>query len=144
LPAAFAKLIISILASGGIGNGREMTAACALGAEGVNIGTRLVVTQEAPVHENMKPAIMEADERQTMLMFPLGTSKLEAHLEQLNSTLEAHERISHILICKSPWTIENDLLTHTLKMLRDDIENFYKPQIEAMLSSREGPIIIET
>ena len=69
LPAAAAKLSIPMVASGGIGNGEQMAAALALGAEGVNMGTRFVATQEAPVHENMKQAMVEADERQTTLIF---------------------------------------------------------------------------
>lgn len=69
LPAAYARLTIPMVASGGIGNGAQMAACLALGAEGVNMGTRFVATQEAPVHENMKQAMVEADERQTTLMF---------------------------------------------------------------------------
>lgn len=69
LAAAKEKLDIPMLASGGIGNGYQMAAAMALGAEGVNMGTRFVATQEAPVHENMKQAMVEADERCTTLMF---------------------------------------------------------------------------
>lgn len=69
LPAAFAKLSIPMVASGGIGTGSQMAAAMALGAEGVNMGSRFVATQEAPVHENMKQAMVDADERQTTLMF---------------------------------------------------------------------------
>lgn len=67
LPAAFAKLKVPMIASGGIGTGTQMAAAMALGAEGVNMGTRFVATQEAPVHENMKQAMVDADERQTTL-----------------------------------------------------------------------------
>jgi len=69
LPAAFAKLSIPMVASGGIGTGSQMAAAMALGAEGINMGTRFVATQEAPVHENMKQAMVRADETQTTLMF---------------------------------------------------------------------------
>jgi len=69
LPAAHAKLKIPMVASGGIGNGAQMAACLALGAEGVNMGSRFVATKEAPVHENMKQAMVEADERQTTLMF---------------------------------------------------------------------------
>lgn len=69
LPAAAAKLTIPMLASGGIGNGQQMAAAFALGADGVNMGSRFVATKEAPVHENMKQAMVDADERQTTLMF---------------------------------------------------------------------------
>ena len=69
IPAAFAKLSIPMVASGGIGNGRQMAAAMALGAEGINMGTRFVATKEAPVHDNMKQAMVAADETQTTLMF---------------------------------------------------------------------------
>lgn len=69
IPAVAAKLAIPILASGGIANGFQMAAAFALGAEGINMGTRFVATQEAPVHANVKQAIVDADERQTTLIF---------------------------------------------------------------------------
>jgi nitronate monooxygenase len=69
LPAAAARLTIPMLASGGIGNGQQMAAALALGAEGINMGSRFVATREAPVHQNMKQAMVDADERQTTLMY---------------------------------------------------------------------------
>jgi NADH:quinone reductase (non-electrogenic) len=69
LAVANEKLTIPMLASGGIGNGYQMAAVMALGAEGVNMGTRFVATVEAPVHENMKQAMIAADERCTTLMF---------------------------------------------------------------------------
>ena len=69
LPAAAAKLSIPMIASGGIGDAQGLVAALALGAEGINMGTRFVATQEAPVHENVKRAMVEADERQTTLIF---------------------------------------------------------------------------
>ncbi len=69
IPAVAAKVSIPIIASGGIANGYQMAAAFALGAEGINMGTRFVATREAPVHENIKQAIVDADERQTTLIF---------------------------------------------------------------------------
>lgn len=69
LPAAFAKLSIPMIASGGIGTGRQMAAAMALGAEAVSMGSRFVATQEAPVHHNMKQSMVESDETQTTLIF---------------------------------------------------------------------------
>lgn len=69
LAAAKERLSIPMLASGGIGNGYQMAAVMALGAEGINMGTRFVATREAPVHENMKQAMVEADERSTTLVF---------------------------------------------------------------------------
>lgn len=69
LPAAAAKLSIPMIASGGIGDAQGLVAALALGAEGINMGTRFVATKEAPVHENVKHAMVDADERQTTLIF---------------------------------------------------------------------------
>ncbi|MDB5969959.1 MAG: nitronate monooxygenase [Hydrocarboniphaga sp.] len=69
LPIAASRLRIPMIASGGIGNGRQMAAAFALGAEGINMGTRFVATREAPVHQNVKQAMVDADERQTSLLF---------------------------------------------------------------------------
>jgi nitronate monooxygenase len=69
LPLAASKLTIPMVASGGIGNGAQMAAAFALGAEGINMGSRFVATKEAPVHERMKQAMVDGDERQTTLMF---------------------------------------------------------------------------
>lgn len=69
LPIAARALKIPIIASGGIADGRGMAAALALGAEGVNMGTRFCVTQEAPIHYNIKQALVAASERDTKLMF---------------------------------------------------------------------------
>ena len=69
LPIAARALRIPIIASGGIADGRGMAAALALGAEGVNMGTRFCVTQEAPIHFNIKQALVAASERDTKLMF---------------------------------------------------------------------------
>ena len=69
LPAAAARLKIPMLASGGIGTGAQMAAALALGAEGINMGSRFLCTQEAPVHHNIKQAMVDADERSTTLIF---------------------------------------------------------------------------
>jgi NADH:quinone reductase (non-electrogenic) len=63
------KLKIPVIASGGIADGRGMAAALALGAEGVNMGTRFCVTKEAPIHENIKRALSSATERDTRLIF---------------------------------------------------------------------------
>jgi len=69
IPAAVDKIKIPIIASGGFGDGRGLVAALALGAEGINMGTRFLATKEAPVHDNMKKKIVESDERQTTLIF---------------------------------------------------------------------------
>ena len=69
IPAAVRALQVPVIASGGIADGRGMAAALALGAEGVNMGTRFVATTEAPVHERIKQALVAARETDTRLMF---------------------------------------------------------------------------
>jgi NAD(P)H-dependent flavin oxidoreductase YrpB (nitropropane dioxygenase family) len=69
LPAAADKLNIPMLASGGFGDGRGLVAALALGADGINMGTRFCATQEAPIHDAFKQQIVALDERQTVLIF---------------------------------------------------------------------------
>ena len=68
LPRAAEALSIPFLASGGMANGRSLVAALALGADGVNMGTRFLATREAPVHENVKQAIVAASELDTRLV----------------------------------------------------------------------------
>jgi len=71
LAAAAKKLKIPFLASGGIGDGRGMAAALALGADGVNMGTRFMCTVEAPIHDNIKKVMIrpDVDERSTAHIF---------------------------------------------------------------------------
>src|SRR5258706_15093959 len=69
IPIAAKRLRIPILASGGIGDGRGLAAALVLGAEGVNMGTRFCATVEAPIHDNIKRALVDANECDTRLMF---------------------------------------------------------------------------
>ncbi|WP_041551349.1 NAD(P)H-dependent flavin oxidoreductase [Novosphingobium aromaticivorans] len=69
IPAAADKVKIPLLASGGFGDGRGLVAALALGAEGINMGTRFCATVEAPIHENVKQAYIDNDERGSFLIF---------------------------------------------------------------------------
>lgn len=69
IPAAVDKVTIPVVASGGIADGRGLAAALALGAEGVNMGTRFCATVEAPIHDNIKQFIVTNDERATNLIF---------------------------------------------------------------------------
>ena len=69
IPAAADKVKIPMLASGGFGDGRGLIAALALGAEGINMGTRFCATKEAPIHDNIKQAMVANDERATELLF---------------------------------------------------------------------------
>jgi nitronate monooxygenase len=69
IPVAARQLAIPVIASGGIGDGRGMAAALALGAEGVNMGTRFCATVEAPIHERIKRMMVGKTERDTNLIF---------------------------------------------------------------------------
>jgi nitronate monooxygenase len=69
IPLAAQALRIPVIASGGIADGRGMAAALALGAEGVNMGTRFCATVEAPIHPEIKNALVRASERETNLIF---------------------------------------------------------------------------
>ncbi|KAI9017692.1 2-nitropropane dioxygenase [Gaertneriomyces semiglobifer] len=69
LAKAAKALSIPYIASGGLGDGRGLAAALALGAEGVNMGTRFMCTKEAPIHHSVKEAIVKATEKDTALMF---------------------------------------------------------------------------
>ncbi len=69
IPAAADKVKIPMIASGGFGDGRGLVAALALGAEGINMGTRFCATVEAPIHDNIKRFIVANDERATNLIF---------------------------------------------------------------------------
>ncbi len=67
---------IPFVSSGGMADGRSLVASLALGADGMNMGTRFIATQEAPVHDNVKQALVEADELQTQLiMRPLRNTE---------------------------------------------------------------------
>ena len=69
IPAAADKVKIPLLASGGFGDGRGLVAALALGAEGINMGTRFCATVEAPIHPRVKQFLVDNDERSTNLIF---------------------------------------------------------------------------
>jgi long-chain acyl-CoA synthetase len=70
-------------------------------------------------------------------------AELQAKLDSVNSELEAHERISHIVVCRDMWSIENDLLTHTLKIKRDEVEAKMRAQIERCVAGTESAIVWE-
>ena len=69
IPCAADQVKIPMIASGGFGDGRGLVAALALGAEGINMGTRFCATQEAQIHPNVKQAYVDNDERGTHLIF---------------------------------------------------------------------------
>jgi NAD(P)H-dependent flavin oxidoreductase YrpB (nitropropane dioxygenase family) len=69
IPAAADKVKIPMIASGGFGDGRGLVAALALGADGINMGTRFLCTAESPIHQRVKEQIVANDERATQLIF---------------------------------------------------------------------------
>ena len=76
LPRAAEELTIPFVASGGMADGRSLVAALALGADGMNMGTRFIATKEAPVHDNVKQALLAASELDTRLvMRPLRNTE---------------------------------------------------------------------
>ena len=68
LPLVASKVDVPIIAAGGFLDGATMAAAFALGAEGVQMGTRMVATAESPIHDNWKQAIVDAPETGTLLL----------------------------------------------------------------------------
>ena len=104
LPRAADVLKIPFLASGGMADGRSLVAALAMGADGINMGTRFIATQEAPVHENVKAAIVAASELDTRLvMRPLRntervlTNQAVERLLEKEKTLGANLKFEDIL-----------------------------------------------
>ena len=76
LPRAADELKIPFVASGGMADARSLVAALSMGADGMNMGTRFIATQDAPVHENVKAAILAANELDTRLvMRPLRNTE---------------------------------------------------------------------
>lgn len=96
IPAAADKITIPMLASGGFADGRGLAAALALGADGINMGTRFMCTKEAPVHHKVKEQIVANDERQTDLIF---------------RTLHNTARVARNAISQEVVRIEKDGLT---------------------------------
>ena len=105
IPAAADKVKIPMIASGGFGDGRGLAAALALGAEGINMGTRFCATVEAPIHENAKQLILQNDERGTNLIFRklhntarVGKNSVsDKVVEILNQPDSKFEDISHLV-----------------------------------------------
>lgn len=94
LPRAAEELTIPFVASGGMADGRSLAAALALGADGMNMGTRFIAIQEAPVHENVKAAIVAASELDTRLvMRPLRNTERVMVNDAVERLLEKERRL---------------------------------------------------
>jgi len=94
LPLVASKVGVPIIAAGGITDGPSMAAAFALGAEGVQMGTRMVSSAESPVHANWKQAIIEAAETDTVFLNRHSKPGLRALRTKLTTELERADAVS--------------------------------------------------
>ena len=92
IPAAADKVKIPLLASGGFGDGRGLAAALALGADGINMGTRFTATVEAPIHQSFKDAMVANDERSTDLIFRTFRNTARVAKNEISAAVVAAER----------------------------------------------------
>ena len=98
LPRAADELEIPFVASGGMADARSLVAALALGADGINMGTRFIATQEAPVHDNIKQAIVQASELDTRLvMRPLRNTERVLNNLAVERILEIEDELGKAL-----------------------------------------------
>ncbi len=94
LPRAADEIEIPFVSSGGQADGRSLVASLAMGADGMNMGTRFIATQEAPVHENVKRAIVNADELDTrLIMRPLRNTERVLNNAAVESLLAKEARL---------------------------------------------------
>ena len=94
LPRAAEELKIPFVASGGMADGRSLVAALSLGADGMNMGTRFMATKEAPIHENVKQALVAASELDTRLvMRPLRNTERVLKNEAVERLLEKEKAL---------------------------------------------------
>ncbi len=94
LPRAADELEIPFVSSGGQADGRSLVASLAMGAEGMNMGTRFIATKEAPVHQNVKDAIVAASELDTRLvMRPLRNTERVLSNQAVERLLEKEKAL---------------------------------------------------
>jgi enoyl-[acyl-carrier protein] reductase II len=94
LPLIASRVDVPLIAAGGIVDGASMAAAIALGAEGVQMGTRMVAAAESPVHENWKNAIVNAAETDTVFLNRFSRPALRALRTERTTRLEREESVS--------------------------------------------------
>ena len=94
LPLVRSKVAVPIIAAGGFVDGSSMVAAFALGAEGVQLGTRMVSALESPVHENWKQAIVNAQETDTVFLNRFQSPGLRALRTERSSALEKQPEVN--------------------------------------------------
>ena len=120
LPRAAEELKIPFVASGGMADGRSLVAALALGAEGMNMGTRFIATKDAPVHQNVKDALVKASELDTRLvMRPLrntervlnnaGVAKILEKEKQLGAGIKFEDILNEVAGIYPKVMVEGDM-----------------------------------
>jgi len=120
LPRAAQELSVPFVASGGMATGAQLVAALALGADGINIGTRFIATVDAPVHQNVKDALVKASELDTRLIMRsirntervLNNSAVESILEkekQMGDQLKIEDIIDEVAGVYPKVMIDGDL-----------------------------------
>ncbi|MET0372211.1 MAG: nitronate monooxygenase family protein [Sphingobium sp.] len=104
IPATVDKVQIPVIASGGFADGRGLVAALALGAVGINMGTRFCATQEAPLHDNFKQAMVDNDERATELILRsyrntsrVASNSISREILAIEATGEPFESVRHLV-----------------------------------------------
>jgi NAD(P)H-dependent flavin oxidoreductase YrpB (nitropropane dioxygenase family) len=104
IPAAADVVKVPILASGGFGDARGLVAALALGADGINMGTRFCATREAPIHDAFKQAMVAGDERNTDLIFRtyrntarVARNAISQEVKKIEAQGLAFEHVAHLV-----------------------------------------------
>lgn len=94
LPLAAEALDVPFIASGGMADGRSLVAALALGAEGINMGTRFIATQDAPVHQNVKDGIVAATELDTrVILRPFRNTERVLNNKSVEKLIECEQQL---------------------------------------------------
>ena len=94
LPLVCSKVNVPVIAAGGFVDGKTMAAAFSLGAQGIQMGTRMVSSKESPVHENWKNAIMSADDQSTVLLNRFSSPALRALRTDKTNKLEKNDDVN--------------------------------------------------
>jgi nitronate monooxygenase len=116
IPATADRLKIPMIASGGFADGRGLLAALALGADGINMGTRFLATQECGIHDNVKQKILASDERDTNLIFRrlrntarVGKNAVSDEVVEILSRPDAKfEDVAHLVAGQRGKTVMED------------------------------------
>ncbi|MEU5844008.1 nitronate monooxygenase family protein [Rhodococcus sp. NPDC047139] len=161
IPAATSKLTIPVIASGGIADSRGLVAALALGADGVNMGTRFMCTVESPVAQEVKEQIVRHTERDTKLIFRtlrntarVATNVVSEEVVEIESRGARFEDIAHLVagargrkvfeegdIDAGIWTAgQSQGLIHDIPTVAELVERMVT-EAEAVITGRLNDIV---